>query len=451
VDFDELPRIYFHSLILKTRKGKNKMENLLKDELSRRGFITGMAKSCLGVSAILGAEDLLAYEIPGKTASARHVIFLYMAGGMTHIDTFDPKPENKDVMGETTAINTSADGIQLGNWLPNTAKQMHNAALIRSLTSNQGAHQQANYLLHTSYQRRGTIKHPTLGSWVSRLSGKLNRTLPAHVRINGGSDVLGAGFLESKHGPLPLGNPSSGIQNVKAAGYLEQSLYTQRLHTAQEFNKMFLNEYSQKQVRAYTDLYNDAVKLMSSKDLEAFDLTKETEATRELYGENNFGQGCLLARRLVETGVRFVEVQLGGWDMHNGVFDGMATRGATLDQGLSALLSDLERTGKIDDTMVVVASEFGRTPEVKAGRIGRDHHPTAFSAMLAGGGIKGGTVYGKSDERAHYVEEEGSSVEDLNATIAHALGLKLEEIHYSPSGRPFKVAHDGKVLTKLLV
>jgi hypothetical protein len=427
------------------------MENLLKDELSRRGFITGMAKSCLGVSAILGAEDLLAYEIPGKTASARHVIFLYMAGGMTHIDTFDPKPENKDVMGETTAINTSADGIQLGNWLPNTAKQMHNAALIRSLTSNQGAHQQANYLLHTSYQRRGTIKHPTLGSWVSRLSGKLNRTLPAHVRINGGSDVLGAGFLESKHGPLPLGNPSSGIQNVKAAGYLEQSLYTQRLHTAQEFNKMFLNEYSQKQVRAYTDLYNDAVKLMSSKDLEAFDLTKETEATRELYGENNFGQGCLLARRLVETGVRFVEVQLGGWDMHNGVFDGMATRGATLDQGLSALLSDLERTGKIDDTMVVVASEFGRTPEVKAGRIGRDHHPTAFSAMLAGGGIKGGTVYGKSDERAHYVEEEGSSVEDLNATIAHALGLKLEEIHYSPSGRPFKVAHDGKVLTKLLV
>ena len=427
------------------------MENLLKDELSRRGFITGMAKSCLGVSAILGAEDLLAYEIPGKTASARHVIFLYMAGGMTHIDTFDPKPENKDVMGETTAINTSADGIQLGNWLPNTAKQMHNAALIRSLTSNQGAHQQANYLLHTSYQRRGTIKHPTLGSWVSRLSGKLNRTLPAHVRINGGSDVLGAGFLESKHGPLPLGNPSSGIQNVKAAGYLEQSLYTQRLHTAQEFNKMFLNEYSQKQVRAYTDLYNDAVKLMSSKDLEAFDLTKETEATRELYGDNNFGQGCLLARRLVETGVRFVEVQLGGWDMHNGVFDGMATRGATLDQGLSALLSDLERTGKIDDTMVVVASEFGRTPEVKAGRIGRDHHPTAFSAMLAGGGIKGGTVYGKSDERAHYVEEEGSSVEDLNATIAHALGLKLEEIHYSPSGRPFKVAHDGKVLTKLLV
>ena len=426
------------------------MENLLKDELSRRKFIKGMAKTCLGVSAIMGAEDLLAYETPGKPASARHVIFLYMSGGMTHIDTFDPKPENADVMGETNAIATSADGIQIGHWLPETAKQMHNASLIRSLTSNQGAHQQANYLLHTSYQRRGTIKHPTLGSWVSRLSGKLNKTLPAQVRINGGSDVLGAGFLESKHGPLPLGNPSSGIQNSKAAKYLDETMYDGRLKTAQEFNKMFLGEYSQKQVRAYTDLYNDAVKLMSSKDLEAFDLTKETEATREMYGDDNFGQGCLLARRLVDTGVRFVEVQLGGWDMHNDVFGNMENKGAILDQGLSALLKDLERTGKLSNTMVVVASEFGRSPEVKAGRIGRDHHPTAFSAFLAGGGIKGGTVYGVSDERAHYVEEEGASVEDLNATIAHALGLKLEEIHYSPSGRPFKVAHDGKVLNRIL-
>ena len=227
-------------------------------------------------------------------------------------------------------------------------------------------------------------------------------------------------------------------------------MYDGRLKTAQEFNKMFLGEYSQKQVRAYTDLYNDAVKLMSSKDLEAFDLTKETQETRDMYGDDNFGQGCLLARRLVDTGVRFVEVQLGGWDMHNDVFGNMATRGATLDQGLSALLKDLERTGKLSNTMVVVASEFGRSPEVKAGRIGRDHHPTAFSAFLAGGGIKGGTVYGVSDKRAHYVEEEGASVEDLNATIAHALGLKLEEIHYSPSGRPFKVAHDGKILNKIL-
>lgn len=426
------------------------MENLLTDELSRRKFIKGMAKTCLGVSAIMGAEDLLAYEVPGKPATARHVIFLYMAGGMTHLDTFDPKPQNAEVMGETNAIATSADGIQIGHWLPETAKQMHNASLIRSLTSNQGAHQQANYLLHTSYQRRGTIKHPTLGSWVSRLSGKLNKTLPAQVRINGGSDVLGAGFLESKHGPLPVGNPASGIQNSRAAKYLDETMYDGRLKTAQEFNKMFLGEYSQKQVRAYTDLYNDAVKLMSSKDLEAFDLTKETEATREMYGDDNFGQGCLLARRLVDTGVRFVEVQLGGWDMHNDVFGNMETRGATLDRGLSALLQDLERIGKLDDTMVVVASEFGRSPEVKAGRIGRDHHPTAFSAFLAGGGIKGGTVYGVSDKRAHYVEEEGASVEDLNATIAHALGLKLEEIHYSPSGRPFKVAHDGKVLSKIL-
>ena len=418
--------------------------------LSRRKMLTTCSSGfgMLALQGMLGQNQLSAK--PHFTPKAKSVIFCYMSGGVSHIDTFDPKPENADVMGETNAIATSADGIQIGHWLPETAKQMHNASLIRSLTSNQGAHQQANYLLHTSYQRRGTIKHPTLGSWVSRLSGKLNKTLPAQVRINGGSDVLGAGFLESKHGPLPLGNPSSGIQNSKAAKYLDETMYDGRLKTAQEFNKMFLGEYSQKQVRAYTDLYNDAVKLMSSKDLEAFDLTKETQETRDMYGDDNFGQGCLLARRLVDTGVRFVEVQLGGWDMHNDVFGNMETRGATLDRGLSALLKDLERTGKLSNTMVVVASEFGRSPEVKAGRIGRDHHPTAFSAFLAGGGIKGGTVYGVSDKRAHYVEEEGASVEDLNATIAHALGLKLEEIHYSPSGRPFKVAHDGKVLNKIL-
>ena len=226
-------------------------------------------------------------------------------------------------------------------------------------------------------------------------------------------------------------------------------MYDDRLATAKEFNKMFLNEYSQKQVRAYTDLYNDAVKLMSSNDLKAFDLTEETEATREMYGDNNFGQGCLLARRLVET----VCVSL-KYNLVVGICTMMYLEEwqhvVLPHQGLSALLMDLERRGKLHDTLVVVASEFGRTPEVKAGRVGRDHHPTAFSALLAGGGIKGGSVYGVSDKRAHHVEEEGASVEDLNATIAHTLGLRLEKTHYSPSGRPFKVAHDGKILNKIL-
>ena len=420
------------------------------NDLSRRQFMAGVAKSCLGVSAILTAQDLLGDTLPKQVPSARHVIFLYMAGGMTHIDTLDPKPNNSDVMGETTAIDTSADGIQLGHWLPKTAQQMHRATLLRSLNTNQGAHAQANYLLHTSYQRRGTIVHPTMGAWVSRFTEKLNNTLPSNVRINGGSDVLGAGYFEKKHGPLPLGNPNAGIQNVNMAGYVDQSMFDKRLDIAGKFNKSFLGTYPQKQIRAYTDLYDDATRLMKSDDLKAFDLTNEPQEIRDEYGDNNFGQGCLLARRLVESGVRFVEVQLGGWDMHNQVFDAMETRGATLDSGLSALLQDLDRRGLLSETLVVLASEFGRTPEVKPGRIGRDHHPSAFSALLAGGGVKEGFVHGVSDDRGHYVEEKGVGMEDLNATIAHAMGIRVNKTIYSPSGRPFKVAHDGTVIQDIL-
>ena len=164
--------------------------------------MAGVAKSCLGVTAIVHGSELFAISPTKRPPTAKSVIFLYMNGGMTHLDTFDPKPENKDVMGETTAINTSADGIQLGHWLPKTAQQMHSASLIRSLNTNQGAHEQARYLLHTSYQKRGTIIHPTLGSWITKLRGPMNKSLPANVKINGGSDVLGAGYFESKYGPL---------------------------------------------------------------------------------------------------------------------------------------------------------------------------------------------------------------------------------------------------------
>ena len=421
------------------------------NEITRRKFAEHTAKSLLGVGAILGAQDLFGANVPALVPTARSVIFLYMAGGMTHIDTFDPKPNNKEVMGETVAINTSADGIQLGHWLPQTAKQMHRASLIRSLNTSQGAHEQANYLLHTSYQKRGTIIHPTLGSWITKKRGNLNPTLPANVQVNGGSNILGAGYLEKKYGPLPLGDPNAGIQNVKKARYVTEDLYNDRLDISKSFNSNFLKDFPQKQVRAYTDLYDDAIKLMRSKDLDAFDLTKESQQMRDAYGDNKFGQGCLLARRLVENSVRFVEVQYGGWDMHNDVFGNLETKGATLDQGLSTLLMDLDMRGLLSETMIVVASEFGRSPEVKSGRVGRDHHPSSFSALLAGGGVKPGYVHGQSDKRGHYVEEKGVGMEDLNATIAHAMGLDIRKTEHSPSGRPFKIAHDGKIISDILI
>ena len=411
----------------------------MNEELSRRDFAKTIAKTYLGVNALIYGPNLIAKTT--RVPTARHVVFLNMTGGMTHVDTFDPKPENKEIMGETEAIDTSADGIQLGHWLPKTAKQMHLASLVRSINSNQGAHDQANYLLHTSYQKRGTIVHPSMGSWVSKLSGSLNETLPDNIKINGGSGIIGAGYFESKHGPLPLGNPNAGIQNVKKSGYVDESMFYKRLDASRLLNKHFSKDFPQKKVRAYSDLYDNAISLMKSKDLESFDLTKESEETRDRYGRDNFGQGCLLARRLVENKVRFVEVSYGGWDMHNDVFGNMETRGAVLDAGLSSLLEDLNIRGLLSDTMVVVASEFGRSPEIKAGRVGRDHHPSAFSALFAGGGIKAGYVHGKSDKGAHYVEENGVDIESINATIAYAMGLSVEKITYSPSGRPFKISN----------
>ena len=269
-----------------------------------------------------------------------------------------------------------------------------------------------------------------------------------NISINGRSGS--SGFLESKYGPLPIGNPNAGLANSKAADYLDQTRFDGRLAMAQKMNSSFLGTYDQKQVRAYTDLYNDAVKLMRSEDLKAFDVASEPDAMKDLYGRSAFGQGCLLARRLVENNVRYIEVNRGGWDTHSNNFESVANNCADLDKGLSALLLDLEMRGLLQETMIVVVSEFGRTPRINGGN-GRDHWPYGFSAFLAGGGVKGGTVYGKMDKVGRNpVDGKFIDPASLNATIGYAMGLPLNDVQYSPSGRPFKVAHDGEPLMDVL-
>jgi hypothetical protein len=424
------------------------------DELGRREFIANAAKTCLGVGLMPMAGSYIHNSVnaltPGaRPAAARYVIYLNMSGAMSHLDTFGPKPDCPDIQGPTKAIRTSADGVILSENLPRTAQHMHNSAIVRTCVSSQGAHEQASYLMHTSYLKRGTISHPTFGSWVAKLSGQINRTIPMNVRIGGGGN-LGAGFLESKFGPLPIGNPKAGLANSKKAEYLDETQFGNRIAMSQKMNSTFTGHFPQKKVRAYTDLYKDAVKLMKSEDLQAFDITKEPQQMHDLYGESNFGQGCLLARRLIENQVRYVEVTRGGWDTHDDNFNRVAENCADLDQGLSALLTDLEVRGLLKETMVVLTSEFGRTPNINP-RDGRDHWPFCFTAFMAGGGIKGGTVFGKSDKVGRNVEE-GKTVSpaDLNATIAYALGLPLNDVQYSPSGRPFTVAHKGEPLFDVL-
>lgn len=419
------------------------------DELSRRQYISQMAKACLGVGLLpltgnyIHADDL---GTPDVIARAQSVIYLNMSGAMSHVDTFDPKP-GTDQAGPVEAIRTSADDIILSQYLPKIAQQMHNAAIVRSVATSQGAHEQASYLMHTSYQKRGTIAHPTFGSWVTKLRGKLNQTIPGFVKIGGGYGS--AGYLESQYGPVPIGNPKSGLANSAMAGYLTPDHFDQRLNMSNIMNKAFLEKYPVKKVRAYTDLYKDAVKLMRSTDIKAFDIASEPEAMHELYGDSNFGQGCLLARRLIENKVRYVEVTRGGWDTHDDNFTKVEANCADIDRVIGALLRDLEMRGLLSDTLVVLTSEFGRTPDINP-RDGRDHWPNAFSAMFAGAGIKGGTIYGASDDHGKRVAENPVSPEDLNATIARALGISTLDIHYSPSGRPFKVAHDGEPILDIL-
>ncbi len=429
------------------------MNHFHTDPNTRRSFISGIAKSMLGVSMLptlsnvaMGKSKTSERKIGGK---AQSVIYLYMSGGMSHLDTFDTKP-GAETQGPVESIKTSADGVQISEFFPNMADQMKHVAVINSMYSNQGAHAQGRYFMHTGYTLRGTITHPDLGAWAALHLGKANKTLPANVKIGGNSAGLGGGFLESKYAALPIGDPEAGLQYSKLPPGVDESRFQKRLGRLERMNRQFTQTYDTRQSRAYAAMYDEAVKLMKSKDLETFDLTKEDENTRQRYGMNPFGQACLLARRMAEKGVRFIEVDNNGWDTHGDNFERVAEKGQVLDQAMAALIGDLSSRGMLGSTLVVLATEFGRSPTIQTDRnMGRNHYPQAFSCLLAGGGINGGLKYGSTDKEGREITEDMVTIPDFNATIATAIGLDLEKKTVSPSDRPFTVADKGKPITKL--
>jgi hypothetical protein len=419
---------------------------------SRRHFVARAAQSFLGVSALgalpgfaraAGAGASTARQI----ATAKRVIYLYMEGGMSHLDTFDPKLD-AGVMGPTRRLDTKVDDLKLSDNLPLLAKRAERLAVVNSMSSTQGAHKQGNYQMHTSYEIRSSIRHPAMGAWLLKFNGRGNPSLPGNVMIGNNSQHPGAGFFEASLSPLLIGDPEGGLQNSGMAPGMTEERFDFNRSVAAKLDAPFVEKYNQKNVRAYSDMYSDAVRLMRSKDLAAFDLAGEPAALKERYGRNPFGQGCLLARRLLEHGVGFVEVAMGGWDTHNSNFVNVPERAGILDAAFSTLLDDLDRRGLLDDTLVVLATEFGRTPEINTNE-GRDHHPQAFTCVLAGGGVKGGTVHGRTDERGARILEKPVKVQDFNATIAYALGLPLDQVLYSPSMRPFTVADKGRPIVEL--
>ena len=419
------------------------------DPVSRRAFAEKLAYSALGVTLLphlaraAGKGKAVSPESPGF-GKAKRVIWLQMIGGMSHIDTLDPK--TGDSKGPGTPIQTKA-GYMLGGYLPQLAKNhSEKLAIIRSMTSKTGVHSSGQYLMRTGYEQRGTIKHPILGAWAQELLGKSSETLPSSVCVGRGAQH-GNGFFPAGFSPLPIQDPDAGLQY---AGFDTTSeVMEKRFDLLNKVDAGFRGKFQDSNLKAYTEFYDNTLQLLTSEDLGAFKVSDEPSALRQRYGMNKFGQGCLLARRLVERDVRFVEVGYGSWDMHNDIDDAMEERGTVLDTGLSALLSDLEERGLLESTMVVLCSEFGRGPKINS-RNGRDHHPKVFSTLLAGGPAKGGTIYGASDKMGHSVADKDTTIQDFHSTVGHAMGMSVNEVVMSPSGRPFTVGDKGQPVLDVL-
>ena len=424
------------------------MTDWLDERLARRAVFGRIARTTLGVTLLDAMGGNLTAVAAASGKAGMNLIILSMRGAMSHLDTFDPKP-GREEQGETKPIQTKTPGVLFGEHLPRLAAQSDRLAVIRSMTTETGDHQQGQYAMRTAYPVLGSIRHPSLGSWALHVQGKASRDLPGFVLVGNGNEHPGAGFLDPSVTPVPVADPALGLENTVRPAYLTEKNFNRRLALADKIDADFRRRFAGPQVEAYDQMYKDAVRLLGSVDLEAFDIAKESEQTRERYGTSPFGQGCLLARRLVEAGVRCVEVEYGKWDMHREIFEELPESAGNLDAGMSALVTDLEKRGLLSSTLVVLATEFGRTPRINE-NAGRDHHPAVFSCVLAGAGVKGGAVHGASDERGFKPDKDAVSVPDFLTTVAAACGLPYDKEFMAPNGRPFKIGGGGKPIKAVL-
>ena len=383
-------------------------------------------------------------------------ILLWMAGGPSHLDTFDLKPDApKNIRGDFEPIATSVPGIEISEYFPRLAKQMEHAALLRGMSTVESDHQLASYHVHTGYQKRaGGIAFPSLGSIVSRELGQRDFPLPNFVCVgNGARSATRSGFLGPDHQPLDVTNPDRGTDFLDPLTSTTE--FQRQYDLLRRFDTAFQETYRADAAVAHRATVDRAVKLMTSKQKQAFDLTQESDEVRERYGKGSFGQGCLMARRLVETGVRFVEVVSGdgvGWDTHRDNFPRTKALSQDVDVGMSALLEDLHERGRLDSTLVIWMGEFGRSPQTTSGG-GRNHWARAWSSVLAGGGIRGGQVIGKTDRTASEVIDRPISVVDFLATVCSQLGIDHKKNNRAPGvERPIPIvdtSKDVKVIAEL--
>jgi uncharacterized protein (DUF1501 family) len=411
----------------------------------RRDFLRGISAAGLAAGT-LSWTDLVTAQADELRRRGMACILLWMQGGPSQFETFSPKPGHANG-GETKAISTNVPGIQIAENFPEMAKVMNRAAIIRSMTSREGSHPRATFLLHTGYLPTAAVKYPSLGSIVAHEIGEPTSQLPSFVRIGGrGQNASSGGFLGVKFDPFDIQNPNTPPNNTRPT--TELARYERRLGLLDRLQADFAHAAPQ-EVADHKQLYNRAAKMITSAEMKAFDLAQEPAAMRDAYGASPFAAGCLLARRLVESGVTFVEVTSNGWDTHNDNFTRTKTLAGQVDQPFAHLLRDLADRGMLDRTLVVWMGEFGRTPNINP-RTGRDHFPRAFNVVLAGGGIRGGQVIGKTDEGGQAVTDRPVSVADLFQTICAALKIDGGKDNHTPAGRPIKIVDGGEVVRELL-
>jgi hypothetical protein len=427
--------------------------------LTRRDWLRLSAAGVAGgsLSGWLGA---LAQESARDPKRRRSCILLWMNGGPSQMDTFDLKPGHANG-GPFKEASTDVPGLRISEHLPKLAGLMKHVALVRSMTSKEGDHGLATYYAHTGYPPRGPIQYPSLGALVAKQVGADDAELPNFVSVapfrTFSNAAHGPGFLGPRYAPLVVGEsslayrpPNGGapdaaltVENLAPHAGLSSEHFDARLRLAQEMQREFTAGRPGAATQSHQTAYERAARLMRTTAARALDLEDEPTSLRDAYGRNRFGQGCLLARRLVERGVPFVEVSLGGasgisWDTHVNNFEAVRGLSGTLDAAWSSLLKDLQDRGRLESTLVVWMGEFGRTPKIN-GSNGRDHFPTAWTAALAGGGIKGGQAVGRTSADGSRVEGRPVKVPDFLATVCLALGIDPRAQNLSNVGRPIPV------------
>ncbi|MFO0903888.1 MAG: DUF1501 domain-containing protein [Pirellulales bacterium] len=407
---------------------------------TRRAMLAATGATILGMPV----RSLLANAGKDHAAKAEHVVLFWNGGGMSHLDTWDPKP-GRPTQGEFQPIKTSASGIEISEIFPQVAQQMHHAALIRSIAGTQGDHGRATYQLQTSYLPGPNLVHPGLGSVVAHEVPNLG-DLPAYISISGFAPR--AGYLGQKCEAYYVGNPGEKDPYLAFPEGITEVRGNKRLETLERFNKRFAGGKQDPRLAATKTSIEDAVRLMRSPALEAFELEKVPAATIARYGDNPFGRGALLAKRLIEKGVRFVQINRGGFDTHTNNFPAMRAHGEVMDPALASLVADLAADGMLEKTLVIMLSEFGRTPMVNKDA-GRDHHAPVFSCFMAGGGIRGGQVIGTSDKDGYEPDQRPVQVPDLHATVCHALGIDPHKEVMTPLQRAMKLVESGETVREL--